>query len=44
MKKALAVLLVMSLGLGGCYWGPGGYHHDGYRGQGDRGESHERGR
>ena len=42
MKKALTVLILMSLGLGGCVWGPGrdrGYGH----GERDRGEHFERG-
>ena len=48
MKRALAVLLFMSLGLGGCIYGPGGYRGDGYnhgddRGQDDRGDRGDRG-
>ena len=48
MKRALAVLLCMSLGLGGCLYGPGGYRGDGYnqggdRGQDDRGDRGDRG-
>jgi hypothetical protein len=48
MKKALTVLILMSLGLGGCIWGPGGDRGYGNRGEhfehGDRGERGDRGR
>lgn len=45
MKKALAILMLMSLGLGGCYWGPGGdYGERGHAEHGERGGHFEHGR
>jgi len=43
MKKTLMILILMSLGLGGCIWGPGGERGYGYGGRGEHTEHGDRG-